>query len=491
MHANAKSLFGWTAFSVLAVASLGAGASDRRLVEAAKNQDQATVRVLLKEKVDVNTPQGDGATALHWAVHWNDLDTIDLLIRGGARVDAANDYGVTPLSLACTNGSARAAVVLLAAGANPNAALTTGETALMRCAYSGSPDAVAALLANGANVNASEPSRGQTALMWAVAQRHPKVVRVLIERGADVHARSKAVPQLVGIGEGGNLDNPGGGSVDSGEDIGKSGMEIEEGGFTPLMFAAQQGDLDSTRLLLKAEANVNDTAADGNSVLVIASHSGHGKLAAFLLEQGADPNAPGAGYSALHSAVLRADMDLVKALLARGANPNAQLTKGTPVRRWTYHWIFTANLVGATPYLLAAKYAEPEIMRILASSGADPRAAMKDGTTALMAAVGRGLGYTTDRRGRNVAVEVVDAERANESRTIETLKVALELGGDINEAHPRDGNTALHTAAANGFKTVFQFLVDRGGDPNVKNKAAKDRAGKTPAELLRGPRANP
>ena len=309
--------------------------------------------------------------------------------------------------------------------------------------------------------------------MWAAAQRHREVVRVLIEHGADVHARSTTVTQLVGIGERGNLDEPGGGPE------GKSGMEIANGGFTPLMFAAQQGDAETADLLLHAGANMNDTAADGNSVLVIASHSGHGKFAAFLLEKGADPDAIGAGYSALHSAVLRADVELVKTLLAHGANANSQLTRGTPVRRWTYHWIFTANLIGATPYLLAAQYAEPEIMRTLAHSGADPSATMTDGTTAMMAAVGRGQGCTTDRRGRNIAVEAVNAERANGQRTIETVKLALSFGGQINEAHPSDGNTAVHTAAANGFKAVFRFLVDNGGDPSMKNKA-----GKTPAELL-------
>jgi len=197
---------------LLSVASFSA-AVDSRLVEATEKGDKEAVRSLLKQHADVNSPQADGATALAWAAHWDDLETADLLIRAGANVNAANDYGITPLLLACTNGSAAMVEKLLAAQANPNAASWAGETVLMRCARTGNLDAVKSLLARGADVRAKETQHAHTALMWAVAAKHPEVARVLLEHGADVNARSST-------------------------------------GFTPLLFAAQQGDMECVRILL-------------------------------------------------------------------------------------------------------------------------------------------------------------------------------------------------------------------------------------------------
>ena len=99
------------------------------------------------------------------------------------------------------------------------------------------------------------------------------------------------------------------------------------------MFAARQGDLESAKLLLAAGANPNDTGPDGMTALVLASYSGHGDVAAFLLSKDASPNAADAGYAALHTAVLRGDVELVKTLLKYGANPNARITQGTPITR--------------------------------------------------------------------------------------------------------------------------------------------------------------
>src|SRR5438552_10107589 len=150
-------------------------AIDPRLVQAVKNRDVESVRALLKQRVDVNALQGDGATALHWAAHRDDLAIADLLIRAGARANVANDVGTTPLHLACTNRSAAMAERLLAAGASASAALPSGETVLMTCARAGDAGAVKALLAHGADVNAKEREHEQTALMWAAAQHHPDV----------------------------------------------------------------------------------------------------------------------------------------------------------------------------------------------------------------------------------------------------------------------------------------------------------------------------
>jgi ankyrin repeat protein len=461
------SLRAWSTIALLAVATGATASSDPRLVEAARQKNREAVRALLAQNVDVNAPQSDGATALHWAAHRNDLDIADLLLRAGARASAANDYGITPLSLACTNRSAAMVEKLLAAGANPNLAQSNGETPLMSCVRTGSAEAVQMLLARGANVNTKEHTRGQTALMWAAARAHSELVRILIEHGADLHARSNVTRLL----------------VNSARNLARGVFELEKGGFTPFLFASRSGDVDSAKLLLAAGAAVNDPAPDGNSALVIASHSGHGRLAAFLLDKGANPNAAGAGYTALHAAVLRGDLDLVKALLAHGADANAQLTKGTPMSRFGQDFSLGAHLIGATPFFLAAKYAELEMMRALAAAGAHAGTAAKDGTSPLMAAAGIGWGLGSlggsDRRERYLPLDVVNAELQDESRTLAAVQLVAELGGDVSAGNA-DGDTALHGAAAKGFRRVVDFLVQRGARVDAKNKR-----GQTPEEMLR------
>ena len=245
------------------------------------------------------------------------------------------------------------------------------------------------------------------------------------------------------------------------------------GGFTPLLFAARHGDVDSAQILLGAGANVNETAPDGISVLVLAAHSGHTKLVAFLLDHGADVNAADVGYTALSAAVLRGDLKMITTLLAHGADPNARLTKGTRVPRDTNRWVLSSYLAGATPFLLAAKYAEPEIMRVLVSNGADPLLATNDGTTPLMMAAGLTWGWNMeDRRDRAVPDEVVTALHENEARTLEVVTLTLELGADVTAANDA-GDTALHGATFKEFGTVVQLLVEKGGDMSAKNKRGK------------------
>ncbi|MEO8255795.1 MAG: ankyrin repeat domain-containing protein [Acidobacteriota bacterium] len=439
---------------VIAAGATVRAAGDLRLVDAVRSRNADAVQSLLKQRVDVNAVQGDGATALHWAAHHDDLRIADLLIGAGARVNAANDTGVTPLFLACTNRNAAMVERLLAAKANPNAALLNGETVLMTCSRTGEPAAVQALLARRAAVNVKEPARGQTALMWAAAQRHPEVVRALVEHGADVDARSRVYQQTV-----------------TSEVTQRAAREelnytVARGGSTPLLFAARVGDAESARILLEAGADVNDSFPDGISALTAAAHSGQQAVGILLLEKGADPNAAAGGYTALHAAVLRNGLDLVKALLAHGANPNASITRGTPVRRNSEDFELPATLVGATPYLLAARFLEVDIMRVLAAGGADPRRPMKTGATPLMAAAGLGASAQTDRRG----LSALDGGKVeDEGRVLDATRAALELGGDVN-AMSDMGDTALHAAAALGYNTVVQFLADHGAQLNAKNK---------------------
>ena len=517
MHSKVKRLVGVWMVVLLSVTSVDAAAG-LPLIDAVRDRDIVAVRALLQQGADVNAPQADGATALHWAAHWDDLATADLLIRAGANVNAANDLGFTPLWLACSNGNAGMVEKLLAAGANPNAARSTGETAIMTCARPGSLGAVTALLAHGANVNVRESVHGQTALMWAVANRHPDVVRTLIAHGANIHTRSKVRRVVVNLGG----SRGGAGSRE------KNAAEVEQGGSTPLLFAARSGDLESAKLLVAAGANVHDTAPDGNSVLVVAAHSGHGSVAAFLLDKNADANAAGAGYTALHAAVLRGDLRdrgpccpaiwlknpgsglaLVTALVAHGANPNVRFTKGTPVRRWSHDFVLHVAWLGATPFWLAARFLEVDMMRLLGANGADPRVPSNNGTTPLMVAAGlnhtraRGtVAFVRDRRDfsahNNLPLEIAAIIPEEEERlALEAVTLAVELGADVNAVN-QAGDTALHGAASLGMDTVVRFLADSGANLNVKNEsgrtplamAPREAARQSTATLLRGLGAN-
>jgi uncharacterized protein len=438
----------WWILPLLCVASFAASPSDLDLIRAARNQNKDAVRALLKQHADVNTPQGDGSTALHWAAHWDDLDMAVLLLRAGAKVNVANELGVTPLYLACTNGSAPMVEKLLAAGANPNMVAVTGVSPLMEAAQSGNVDVVQALLAHRANMEATENSAGQTALMWAVADRHPEVVRVLVTHGANVQVRSHVTDVLVNISGGEKADDGHG-----------SSRMMPVGGSTAMLFAARVGCIECAKALLVGGGNVNDIAPDGNSALVLAAHSGQGAFAAFLLDKDAQPNTHGAGYTALHAAALRGDLDLVKALVAHGANPNVQLENGTPLRRDGPDFALPETLVGATPFLLAAKYADVDMMRFLAANGADIKVAAKDGSTPLIEAAG------ADQRANAFG----GAASEDESHSREAVKFVLGLGCDVNATN-QAGNTALHISAAKGYSTVVQLLADAGARLDLKNK---------------------
>ena len=431
-----------------ALLCMGAGGRDLPLVDAARNTDRVAVRALLQRGTDVNAAEADGTTALHWASHRDDVESADLLIRAGANVNAANDLGATPLWTASLNGSAAMVHKLLQAGANPNAALLLGETPVMVASRSGSPDVVEQLLAKGANVNA-HAARGQTALMWAVSQRHPDVVKVLLAHGADVHARSAVWSEVMAVPPHG---------------LPQYNRSIPHGGDTALMFAARSGDLASAKLLVAGGADVGDADAWGVTAMVLAAHSGYDELVEFLLELGAGANAAAPGFSALHVAIMRRDEKLVRVLLAHGADPNARLKTWTPTRRSSKDFHFAPELVGASPFWLAARFAESAVMRLLVQHGADPlfvhhaeyhteegARPRAETTTALMAAAGMG--------GGTAWVEVRRGER--EALSLEAVKVAIELGANVKAAN-EEGRTALDAAKSLKHESVVKFLVEQG-----------------------------
>ncbi len=438
------------------VATLGAGAADAQLGRAVQSGDTAAVRALLARGADVNARQGDGATALHWAAHLNDLEAADLLLRVGAAVDATNDLGVTPLWTAATGGSAAMVTRLLAAGSDPNIAPATGGTPLMVAARQGNATAVRSLLAHGADVNATEGAQGQTALMWAVARRHPQVVQILLAAGADVHARTKSSRRHVLLCCQAGLGKTAG------------AMWVDQGGFTPLLFAARQGAATAAERLLNAGAPVDDQAAAGTTPLVVAARHGMREVAAVLLERGADPDAAGAGHTALHWAALRGDRELTATLLAHGADPNVRLARGSLLKRDQPAFAFDKFLVGATPFVVAARRSAVEIMHLLAAGGADTSLPLQDGRTAAMVAAG---GRTTGLLGL----------RLTEGQILATVRSALDLGVDANAAS-LSGDTALHVAADSRFDRVIRLLAERGAAVNARN-----RRGQTPLAVALAP----
>jgi uncharacterized protein len=436
--------------------SVYAAAQTPSLIDAARNTDRDGVRRLLKQGVNVNTAEGDGTTALHWASYRDDVEIADLIVKAGGNVNAANDLGATPLWLASLNGSPVMVRRLLQAGANVNVALISGETPLMGAARSGNVDAAQQLLAKGAKTDVSG-TRGQTPLMWAVAQKHPAVVKLLIDAGADVKARSKTWSQVMAVSPHGML---------------QYNRDIPHGADTALLFAARVGDFDSAKLLVAAGADVNETEAGGVTATAMAAHAGFTELVEFLLDKGANPNPGEAGFTALHAAVMRRDERMVSALLAHGADPNAPVTKWTPTRRSSRDWNFNPELVGASPYWLAARAAHPGIMRLLAKAGAntrfvhhvdyhagEPAEARSQTTNALMAAAGMGGG------GPWVPVE----RAAREAATLESVTLALELGADVNGVND-DGRTALDNARLLRFESVEKFLLEKGAKAGAGNQ---------------------
>ncbi len=434
---------------LIAISASAAGGADRpALIEAAKNADREALRALLQKKVDVNAADADGTTALHWASYRDDLESAGLLIRAGANVNAANDLGATPLWNASLNAGAPLVGALLQAGANPNLALLLGETPLMVASRSGKAEVVEQLLLKGAKVNA-RAARGQTALMWAVSQQHPDVVKVLLAHGADVHSRSDVWSQVMAVPPHG---------------LPQYNRVIPHGGDTALLFAARAGDLTSAKLLVAAGANVNDADAWGVSATALGAHAGFGELVEFLLERGADPNAATAGFTALHAAIMRRHVRMVSALLAGGADPNAPLRTWTPTRRSSKDHNFAPELVGATPFWLAARFSQPDVMRLLLKQGADARVVHRADyhaeepveprsqvTNAVMAAVGMGGGIAW----------VQPARGEREALMLEAVKLATEQGIDVNAANT-DGRTALDAARALKFESVVTFLVENG-----------------------------
>ena len=419
------------------------------LVAAVKAGDIVRVQTLLDQGVDVNAAEPDGTTPLHWAAYGEDIEIVQLLLDAGAVANNGNRYGVRPLSLAAVHGHAKIVSALLGAGANPNTSVMEGETVLMTAARSGNVDAVKLLLDAGANPNAQEHWKGQTALMWAASEGHAAVIPPLVSYGADLTARS-------------------------------------EQGFTALLFAAREGQIDVVQTLLEAGADldeqlsINSTLTAGGvarrrasdaglNAFLLAAGSAHFELAAYLLDRGVDPNTAPRGWTALHqlSWVRKAgiagsndpaprgsgaltSLEFARKLVEHGANLDARVTTRPPAG------ITRLNFIDGTPFLLAARTADAELMRLLASLGADPYLTNEDQSNALMVAAGLGTSAPGEDPG-------------TEAEVLEAVQVALDLGLDI-DAIDLKGETAMHGAAYKHLPRVVTQLAEAGANVGIWNR---------------------
>jgi ankyrin repeat protein len=468
------------ALIVLAIAMPARAAGpEPEMVAAIKAGNVASVRTLIARKADVNAPEVDGTSALHWAVRAGDVSSTELLIRAGARVDAVNRYGVTPLSLAARNGRGDLIDLLLKSGANvqtAEAALPEGQTLVMHAARTGSVDAVKRLVAAGSDVNARETRTGTTALVWAATSNRADAVRALAETGADLNIQSKVT----------NYPHTQNGVLLSGVEEGVSYVGqtvLPQGGWSAVMYAAREGATDAARALAQGGASLDLTDPEGTSALIIAIINGHWDTASVLIEQGADLNlADIKGMTPIYAAidmhtlgdtfgrpyppgpVIEGSVAIIKMLLAKGANPNARLTG--PILKRVYDAGDNRLGEGATPFLRAARKCDVNVMTLLLGAGADPKLTQESGNNALMLAAGA------------VSSGGDETQRISEEQALAAIKVGIAAGLDVNETNAT-GDTVTHTAATTngGLRSVIRLLAQSGARLDIKNKG-----GRTPLE---------
>lgn len=443
---------------ILTVLSGPVCAADPPLVaNAVEQQDATQLKQLLAAKTDVNIPQVDGMSALHWSAWRDDLATCQSLLNAGANVKSANRYGVTPLALACVNGNGEMVKLFLQAGADANAALNGGETPLMTAARTGKLGAVQALLAHDAKVDATTEDKGQTALMWAAAEGHLNVVDALLEAGADPNLAVRS-------------------------------------GFNAWFFAVRAGHAPVVRRLLADGVDLQQTLVPqrsytraprrNSSALTLATANGHFDLALELIRAGADPNDVRSGFTVLHEISWvrkpnRGDgenddpspevkgkiesLEFVRQVVALGGNVNARAQRGASGgMRLSYP--------ESTPFLVAALRADLPLMKLLVELGADPNLMNNRGTTAFLACAG-------------AASQAPQEEAGNEDEVLECLQFLLDRGADVNYVDS-DGESSMHAAAYRSMPRVVQFLAVKGARVDVWN--VRNRKNWTPLMIAQG-----
>jgi ankyrin repeat protein len=452
---------------VLAILAAGVGGVARagpsaEVADAAMRGDGEQLLSLLEHGADVNAAQGDGMTALHWAVTNQDVESARSLIYAGANVHATTRLNsVTSLWLAAQSGDAVMVYLLLDNKAEPDAANGDGVTPLMVASASGNPDVVHILIERGANPNAAEKAYGQTPLMFAAANNEADVITVLVEKGADVTAATKV----------------------------RTSSTIEPmGGLTALHYAVRQGNVEAVDALLDRGADINELSADDTTPLMLATINGQFDLAMHLLERGADATiATAAGGTPLYRVIdlqwapkslypqpaaarqqKTSYLDLMKALLDRGADPNARLRRALWYTRYG-SGADGLDPAGATPFWRAGEAGDVDAMRLLATRGADPAIKTIEGVSPLMVLTGAGY--------RDSSVTTIPAGRMPALRYL-----VDELHADVNETDAKAGDgkktepigtrgyTAIHNAAARGDNEMILYLVSKGARVDLVGK---------------------
>jgi ankyrin repeat protein len=495
--------------------SAAVGRSD--VADAVAKGDKAEVRALLGRKADVNAPQADGATAMHWAVYRDDLETAALLIGAGANVKAANREGITPLSMASLYGNPAMIEALLKAGADAKQRGPNGETMVMFAARNGNPQAIKVLVGAGADVNAKENLRATTALMWAAEQRHPAAVKMLVELGADYgahsgpaglprnymapHVNTDAVQSAarrhaaaaaagrtyeeqleweaahgvkISLGFRGVL-NAGGQRVEETPPAGTGqGQAAANAGAPPAppAPAAPPENPDERDVIV---AGLVGSGGGGLTALVFAAREGDLESARVLLEAGANVNQTTEyGWTPLLTATNNRHYKLASFLIDRGADPNIA-NKGT----WTPLYLATdnANIEGGDYPVPKPDMDHLTFIRMLLDHGADPNCRAKENTLTRTI-------FTMQWFYENGATPFV---RASQSSDLALMQLLLDYGADPFIA-TENGDTALTAAGGIGWVEgvtyehsvadnlkAMRMLLDLGLDPNQAN-----REGRTP-----------